>query len=671
MSKSFTYFADGKNSDGSKPCTYTVKVNCLDDMNTLNTAMSVEGQGNKRTGLTYFTSFIYLLSNSPKSVYKAEITTELLKHGDIIPAHGSTKFQANTTQWSDIFIWYPKYWTYEDYVNPHQDDLGKSIYPEVNPNFFLHSNWLYMFETRAMVAEYLHKQTEEEKDAYAKQYALNYDEIQTSVNPLNTTFRVYRTGNWKPTTVIKWDSDKIGKPKSMYSEDELTVIIRAYNNSMIVSNTWTPAMPTDGAVIPDVQHYVLYTGRFSEKKFKIAMTSLENYNPNWWVKPLQIPTGCVYEMWVKADDGLESRHAWAYFSNDNSLHLVTSPYKVALTNWKAGYYYTTSDDKTTAIIAEGDGESDKDYTNPDDDVVIPDAPSPFTSLGFLNTSYALTRARCKSFSNFIWTAGLFDNIKLMNQSPIENIVSCKIFPMAFTGTDETMMLGNVETTTGARIGDTSTFLYDIGTVLVKPYYNSFLDYSPYTTLSIFLPFCGIHELDCKLLMGKSLNVKYSVDIVCGTCKAMLYVEGVELYSFDGQMGIDIPIASGTRAQVEKALISGAVSTVSSIATQNPIGVATSLLNTATSSLHNQTSGSHSSATSAYETLQVYLIYDRPVYQNLEGFNHAFGRFCGLTKNLGNLDGFTVCNENVELSGIVCSSEEKEELKSLLTGGVFL
>lgn len=528
----------------------------------------------------------------------------------------------------------------------------------------------YIFPSLSIAVEYL-KKAESEKNAYASEHALNYEDIQVNANPLNTLFSVYRTGNWKPTTVIKWKSDKIGGKKSKYSEDEVTVIIRAYNNAMPTIGGWIPEMPTDGANIPDVKHYVLYTGRFSEKKFKIAMTALENYNANWWVKPLQIPSGCVYEMWVKADDGAESRHAWAYFSNDNKLHLVTSPYKVALTNWKAGYYYTSSDDKTTAVIAEGDGESDDDYTNPDDDIVIPDAPSPFTSLGFLNTSYALTRARCKSFSNFIWTAGLFDNIKLMNQSPIENVVSCKIFPMTFAGTDETMMLGNVETTTGARIGDTSTFLYDIGTVTVKPYYNSFLDYSPYTTLSIFLPFCGIHELDCKLLMGKTLNVKYAVDVVCGTCKALLYVEGVELYSFEGQMGIDIPIASGTRAQVEKALISGAVSTVSSIATQNPVGVATSLLNTATSSLHNQTSGSHSSATSAYETLQVYLIYDRPVYQNLEGFAHAFGRFCGLTKNLGNLDGFTVCNENVELSGIVCSSEEKEELKSLLTGGVFL
>ena len=530
----------------------------------------------------------------------------------------------------------------------------------------------YLFATVQEVNSYITLQNDATaQDEYAKTHAYNYEEIKVNINPLNTVFSVYRTGNWKPTTVVKWKSDKIGGTISKYSEDEVTVLIRAYNPSRPTTN-WIPELPVDGSTIPeDTKLYVLYSGRFSEKKFKIAMTALENYNPNWWVKPLQIPSACVYEMWVRADDGNESRHAWAYFTNDNDLHFVTSPYKIPLTKWRAGYYYTASEDVTTAIIAEGDGESDDDYTNPEDDIIIPDAPSPFTSLGFLNTSYALTRARCKSFSNFIWTAGLFDNIKLMNQSPIENIVSCKIFPMSFTGTDETMKLGNVETTTGSKIGDTSTFLYDIGTVSVKPYYNSFLDYSPYTTLSIFLPFCGIHELDCKLLMGKSLNVKYAVDVVCGTCKALLYVEGVELYSFDGQMGIDIPIASETRAQVEKALISGAVSTISSIASQNPVGVATSLLNTATSSLHNQSSGSHSSATSAYETLQVYLIYDRPIYQNIEGFAHAFGRFCGLTKNLGNLDGFTVCNENVELSGIVCSSEEKEELKSLLTGGVFL
>lgn len=554
----------------------------------------------------------------------------------------------------------------QDYIESFYNldgSINESLLPNLNA---------YLFSKDSEALEYISIEDSTEKEMYAQEKALNYAQIQVNIAPLNTIFSVYRSSNWKPTTVIKWDSNKIGMVNSKYSEDEVSVIIRAYNNSMPLVNAWNPPMPTDGAVIPEnVTMYVLYTCRFSEKKFKLAMTALENYNANWWVKPLQIPAGCVYEMWVQADDGAESRHAWAYFSNDNSLHFVTSPYKVALTNWKAGYYFSASDDKTTAIIAEGDGESDDDYTNPDDDIVIPDSPSPFTSLGFLNTSYALTRARCKSFSNFIWTAGLFDNIKLMNQSPIENIVSCKIFPMTFTGTDETMLLGNVETTTGARIEDTSTFLYDIGTVTVKPYYNSFLDYTPYTTLSIFLPFCGIHELDCKLLMGKSLNVKYAVDVVCGTCKALLYVEGVELYSFDGQIGIDIPIASGTRAQVEKALISGAVSTISSIASQNPVGVASAILNTATSSLHNQTSGAHSSATSAYETLQVYIIYDRPVYQNIEGFAHAFGRFCGLTKNLGNLDGFTVCNENVELSGIVCSSEEKEELKSLLTGGVFL
>lgn len=559
----------------------------------------------------------------------------------------------------------PSKWT-PDTILEFRDNQG-GVIAELLPNVPA-----YLFGSVEEVSAYVALQNDADgQDKYAQEHAYNYNEIQVNINPLNTVFSVYRTGNWKPTTVIKWKSDKIGGAISKYSEDEVTVNIRAYNPSR-PSLSWIPELPTDNSTIPEgTKLYVLYSGRFSEKKFKLAMTSLENYNPNWWVKPLQIPAACVYEMWVRADDGNESRHAWAYFTNDNSLHFVTSPYKIPLKNWKSGYYYTASEDTTTAIIIDGDGESDDDYTNPDDDIVIPDGPSPFTSLGFLNTSYALTRARCKSFSNFIWSAGVFDNIKMMNQSPIENIVSCKIFPMVFTGTDETMMLGNVETTTGARIGDTSTFLYDIGTVTIKPYYNSFLDYSPYTTLSIFLPFCGIHELDCKLLMGKSLNVKYAIDVVCGTCKALLYVECVELYSFDGQIGIDIPIASGTRAQVEKALISGAVSAVGNIASQNPVGVASSILNTATSSLHNQTSGSHSSATSAYETLQVYLIYDRPVYQNIEGFNHAFGRFCGLTKNLGNLDGFTICNENVELSGIVCSSEEKEELKSLLTGGVFL
>lgn len=528
----------------------------------------------------------------------------------------------------------------------------------------------YIFSSDAKALRYISITDTEEKDLYAKENALNYSQIQVNINPLNTIFSVYRSSNWKPKTTIKWKSEKIGATNSKYLEEECVVIIRAYNSSLTFG--WNPKLPTDDSEELDgVTKWVIYSGGFSEKKFSIGMLDFENYNSNWWVKPLELPCATVFEMWVKANDGAESRHAWAYFTNDNKIHLVTSPYKVALTNWKAGYFHSSSEDTTTAKIVDGDGESDDDYIDPTDNIIDPTDPSPYSSIGFLNVSYALTRERCKSFSNYIWTAGVFDNIKLMNQSPIENIVSCKIFPMTFTGTDETIKLGNVDTTTGARIGDTSTFLYDLGTVTVKPYYNSFLDYSPYTTLSIFLPFVGFRELDSKLLVGKSLNVKYSIDIVCGTCKALLYVSGVELYSFDGNIGIDIPIASGTRAQIEKALISGAVSSVGSAIAENPVGVVSSLVNTATSSLHNQSTGSHSSATSAYETLTCYLIYDRPVWQNIEGFNHAYGRFCGLTKNLASLDGFTICNENVELSGIVCSNEEKEEIKNYLTSGVFL
>ena len=184
-----------------------------------------------------------------------------------------------------------------------------------------------------------------------------------------------------------------------------------------------------------------------------------------------------------------------------------------------------------------------------------------------------------------------------------------------------------------------------------------------------------------MLMVKTLNVKYGLDIISGVCKAMIFVDGIEILSFSGQMGIDIPISAQNRGQIELGYISNMATTALAVGATVASGGATGwalasqigggLLASANSQYRTSTSGSYSPATSACETLQVYLIIDRPIWQDLNGFNHAYGRMCCLTKRIGSLTGFTVVNQNVDLSGIECLDEEKEEIKNLLTGGIFI
>lgn len=72
-------------------------------------------------------------------------------------------------------------------------------------------------------------------------------------------------------------------------------------------------------------------------------------------------------------------------------------------------------------------------------------------------------------------------------------------------------------------------------------YKSFLDYSPYSSSVLTLPWCGSVNLDPEIYIGNRLNILYSVDIDTGLCKAVLYNDGKVVDSINGQVGARIAI----------------------------------------------------------------------------------------------------------------------------------
>ena len=44
--------------------------------------------------------------------------------------------------------------------------------------------------------------------------------------------------------------------------------------------------------------------------------------------------------------------------------------------------------------------------------------------------------------------------------------------------------------------------------------------------------------------------------------------------------------------------------------------------------------------------------------------------CCLSKTIGNLKGYTVCDENIDTSGISATDEEKDEIINILSTGFF-
>ena len=81
-----------------------------------------------------------------------------------------------------------------------------------------------------------------------------------------------------------------------------------------------------------------------------------------------------------------------------------------------------------------------------------------------------------------------------------------------------------------------TIVVDCGSVEIPEQYHSLLDYSPFSRLTIYLPFIGFQELDDKLVVGQTLKVQYIVDVLSGRCLAQLYVDSTELKSCIAEYG---------------------------------------------------------------------------------------------------------------------------------------
>ena len=312
--------------------------------------------------------------------------------------------------------------------------------------------------------------------------------------------------------------------------------------------------------------------------------------------------------------------------------------------------------------------ADDDYDDEQDNSDDITEDSGYNSTGLLTTTYAMTPNRLQQLGSKLWNSGFLDNVLLVNNNPIENIVSVKVMPFNMIGTDTEVILGNVPMgVNGAKLAENKSYKVTIGSIPITGKYGSFLDFEPYTKLSIFLPFIGFKDLDCSLFMGKTLKVEYISDVVTGACRAVLYADNVPVTAFDGVNGIDVPIVASNRAQVEAGYFASFVDVALNPSAQN---IAENAVSSAMNQYHTNTSGGVSPSCSAYQTRNVFVVYDRPTYQNLVAFNHTHGRMCNLSKTLGLLTGFTRCNGNIDLSGVPCTDVEREELVSILSTGFF-
>ena len=339
---------------------------------------------------------------------------------------------------------------------------------------------------------------------------------------------------------------------------------------------------------------------------------------------------------------------------------------------------TDSGDGSTFTAHDGsegsDGytkDDDKGYNdNKDKDDDDTDTQVLSSGIGVLTSTFHMTKERLVQLGQFLWGSSIFDEFSLINNNPIENIISCKAIPYAISGTTQEITLGNVKTGVNGEKISQNFSKQTIGSVAIAEHYHNFLDYAPYTNVIIYLPYIGFKELDTSLVMGKTLRIEYTLDVITGGCLAQIYVGKIRLYEFTGNIGVDISITASNRAQVESAYINAGVGVVSSAMSGNVTGAVNSIIGAATSQYHYSGTGNPSPSCVASTNRTCYVVIDRPQYQPLKAFNHTRGRMCCLSKTIGSLKGYTVCDSNIDISGISATDEEKDEIVNILSTGFF-
>lgn len=335
-----------------------------------------------------------------------------------------------------------------------------------------------------------------------------------------------------------------------------------------------------------------------------------------------------------------------------------------------GQVISLNDGSTVTLVYD---EYPPDYKpNPDPDIGsdVGDTDPVGTDVGLnlLTTSYVLTNTQVQELGKYIWADDFITAIKQINNSPIENIVGLKVMPCTVDSTPSTITLGNVDI---AINGDkvTNVPIINIGSYSFKGYYGNFLDYAPYTQASIFLPFIGFVELDPAQFTGHTLNVKYAFDIINGMCKAMLFADGIYVESHDGKCGVDVPLVASNRSSIESSFISGIATSAMS---NDPItGLGSTAIDRILAQKHYSRAGSYSPTLGWSETRKCYLILDIPNAAYPPSYGHDVGYPCMWTYPLSQLSGFTVCGDNIDMSGFTCTEEEKQMIKDALTSGVYL
>lgn len=348
---------------------------------------------------------------------------------------------------------------------------------------------------------------------------------------------------------------------------------------------------------------------------------------------------------------------------------------------KSGYNFDDNPYKPTPNNGGGGGGS----YNGDSDTILPDGVPNVSALstGFVN-AWDLSVTQCQDLHAYMISDGIADIYERLKVNPMDFIISLQAVPYAplISEQAEITVAGSETGVTAGRVGSQYLNL-SCGSISLSEFWGSYRDYAPFTSISIYLPFCSIHELDINEAMASTIAVDYRIDILSGECVATVTISnerGLQgaVYHFSGNCNLSVPVTGQDHsASLGKWLgvmghIAGAG--INAIA-GNANGVISEGLNAGMSIMQPakvkaERAGSLSGNAGVMGNYTPFIIVKRPSPSIAADFNHYKGWVSNVTRKLGSLSGYTEVAYLKE-DNIPCTKEELEIIRQLLKDGVYL
>lgn len=315
------------------------------------------------------------------------------------------------------------------------------------------------------------------------------------------------------------------------------------------------------------------------------------------------------------------------------------------------------------------------------------------SEGKFNTLYALSESEINSLSDELWSADesklnqIINGLLLMGENPLNCIVSLQLFPFDITTQAGTTSQGRITlgatqmNTTGTKVKNLNSVI-DLGSVKLWRYFENFLDYEPYSTASLYIPYCGSVQLSLNDTIGKTISIKLIVDYNSGICTAVVFSDGIPIVYKNGVIGQQISVTGTDNATLASNAISSSLNMLNSATNfiaggkdvsstiQNSANLLTSSFDYSAMRTIYQTQGANSSQINMYQPQKPHIIINLAEFEVADDFGKYHGFRCDFYDFINSLNGYVETDTPI-LTNINATEEEKNIIIELMRGGFYV